>query len=89
MSIDKTLEERGGRYGTIQDNANLCQGAVAIFALHPKWDTLSTVHKECIHMILHKISRMVSGDAWYSDNPHDIAGYAKLLEDYIAEVKAI
>jgi len=32
-------------------------------------------------MILHKIARIVNGDPDYTDSWHDIAGYAKLVED--------
>jgi len=31
-------------------------------------------------MILHKIARILNGDPEYSDNWHDIAGYATLIE---------
>ena len=47
---------------------------------------LSPMHREAMHMIFHKIARMCSGDSYYADNPHDIAGYATLLEEYINEV---
>ena len=32
-------------------------------------------------MIFHKIGRIVNGDPNYADSWHDIAGYAKLVED--------
>tara|TARA_R110000744_G_C19346984_1_gene559994 strand:+ start:603 stop:896 length:294 start_codon:yes stop_codon:yes gene_type:complete len=85
--IENTVKERGNRYGSMVDNANLTQALMTeinLAAAHAG-QTLSPTHKECLHMIVHKISRMVIGDQWYSDNPHDISGYAKLLEDYIEE----
>ena len=36
-------------------------------------------------MILHKIARAVTGDAFYADTWHDIAGYALLIEKYIED----
>ncbi len=85
--IDKTLAQRGNRYGDMEAVATLTQtlmGAV-LAAADDAGQELSPVHKECLHMIFLKVSRMVVGDQWYADNPHDICGYAKLLEDYIEE----
>ena len=31
-------------------------------------------------MILHKIGRIINGDADYADSWHDIAGYASLVD---------
>jgi hypothetical protein len=81
--VKNTLAQRGNRYGGIEENAELTQHMMdSIIEYQHK---LSPVHKECLHMIFHKISRMVVGDPNYADNAHDIAGYAKLLEDYINE----
>ena len=35
-------------------------------------------------MILHKIGRILNGDPNYADSWHDIAGYAKLVEDELS-----
>ena len=83
--INTTLAQRGSRYGTFEDNARLTQ-ALMNTALGASQTELSLMHKEALHMIFHKIARMCSGDQWYADNPHDIAGYATLLEEYINEV---
>lgn len=81
--VDQTLEERGSRYGSFEDNARTTQTLMQVIERAPNYDQLKTAHKEAIHMIFHKISRMVCGDPMYADNPHDIAGYAKLLEDWM------
>ena len=83
--INATLAQRGNRYGTFEDNARLTQALMAT-ALGAAKSELSLVHKEALHMIFHKIARMCVGDQFYADNPHDIAGYATLLEEYINEV---
>lgn len=86
QNIDKTLEERGLRYGTISDNATVTQQLMNVISNSGKnYNNLTHVHMECLHMIFHKIGRMVSGDVNYIDNVHDIVGYAKLLEDYLIE----
>lgn len=83
--VKKILEQRGSRYGTIEENAYICQGLLGIVDKSEQWEHLSEVHREVIHMIFHKLSRMISGDQWYDDNSVDIEGYAHLLTEYIQE----
>ncbi len=78
--IKDTLTQRGNRYGSFEDNAELTQSLMELVESKRK---LPHTHKEAIHMIFHKISRIVCGDLWYADNAHDIAGYATLLEEHI------
>jgi len=84
-NVSATLAQRGNRYGTIENNATLTQTLMdeVLVAAMRSGQVLTPVHKECLHMILHKVSRMVCGDQFYEDNPHDIAGYATLLEAFI------
>lgn len=84
-SISDTVKQRSNRYGSMEANAELTQALMdkVLQHNHVFGQELSPMHKECLHMILHKISRMVVGDPWYSDNPHDIGGYAKQLETFI------
>lgn len=86
-NVSDTLVQRGNRYGDMEANANLTQALMdaVLAAADDARQELSPVHKECLHMIFHKVSRMVVGDQWYADNPHDICGYAKLIETYIEE----
>ena len=79
--IKNTLKERGSRYGEFSDNARITQELNNVIKTAPNFDKLTNEHKEAFHMIFHKISRVVCGDPTYADNIHDIAGYAKLLED--------
>jgi hypothetical protein len=51
----------------------------------PQWENLTPVHRQAYHMIFSKIARSVCGDPMYTDNVHDIAGYAKLLEEYLID----
>jgi len=82
-NVEKTVEQRGSRYGSMEDNAILTQALMD--CINMQQHKLTAVHLECIHMIFHKISRMTIGDPMYADNAHDIAGYATLLEQYINE----
>ena len=82
-NVEQTVEQRGSRYGSMEDNAILTQALMD--CVNMQQHKLTAVHLECIHMIFHKISRMTIGDPMYADNAHDIAGYATLLEQYINE----
>jgi len=81
--LNETLEQRGNRYGSMVSNAHFTQELMRMTLEFDKENQLTDVHLECLHMIYHKIARMVVGDCMYSDNAIDIAGYAQLLADYI------
>jgi len=83
--INKTLEERGSKYGKASDNARVTRQLMRI--VEETNPNLSDMHHLTLYMIMHKISRMVCGDQWFRDNPHDIAGYATLLEEFIKDVE--
>jgi len=80
--ITKTLAARGGTYGSFQDNAQVAQGIKDVIRGHAGWEELPDAIKEGLDLIALKISRIVTGDWKHEDNPHDIAGYAKLMEDF-------
>jgi hypothetical protein len=79
--IDKTLEQRGNRYGDFTDHADICQHLKYIMHTTENWERLSADKKEALDMIQHKIARILNGDANYKDHWHDIQGYAKLAEE--------
>ena len=91
MSVDNTLAERGARYGDFTDHAELAQGLQDIMRgfrkLGPQgqivnpWAKLDSVKRQALTVIADKIARILSGDPNYTDNWHDIQGYAKLAED--------
>lgn len=86
-SIEKTLAERGARYGDFTDHAHLAQALQEVMhgrrwpTCHDGWDRLTSDKKQALTVIADKIARILSGDPEYTDNWHDIAGYAKLAED--------
>ena len=86
--VSATVKQRGSRYGSMATNAALTQALMAevLTAARESGAVLTPMHRECIHMIMIKVTRMVCGDPLYADSPHDIAGYATLLEDYINEL---
>ena len=87
MSVEKTLQERGARYGDFTDHAAICQGIKMLMMASAGWPRLSFVQKQALEVIADKIARILSGDPNYADNWHDIQGYAKLVEDRLPKEK--
>lgn len=81
MNLEQTLADRGSRYGKFTDHAAITQYLKTGMKLFPGWNVLLTDQKEALEMIAHKIGRILSGDPNYADSWHDIAGYAKLVDD--------
>lgn len=83
MDIQTILNDRGSRYGSFRNNARITQGCMALLMSGENAELLQDHHKEAIHMIVHKLSRIVNGDPDYDDSWRDVAGYAQLLFDEI------
>jgi hypothetical protein len=80
-NIERTLNERGTRYGDFTDHARICQNIKQAMMQEAGWSRLSDVQKQSLEVIADKQARILSGDPNYADNWHDIQGYAKLVED--------
>ena len=78
--IEKTLIERGGRYGEYKEHARITQNIKKALIDSPQWRFLSDDKKECLEMVAHKIGRILNGDPEYADSWHDIIGYIRLVE---------
>lgn len=83
-SIENTLEERGGRYGSFEHHAAIAQDLQDVMRAQDGWGRLAPDQKQALTVIADKIARMLNGDAAYRDNWHDIVGYAKLVDDRMA-----
>lgn len=83
--LDNTLKARGSTYGSFTDNADVAQRIKDAIRVDPHWQKLPATIKEGLDLIALKMSRIVTGDWTHVDNPHDIGGYAKLMEDYCRE----
>jgi hypothetical protein len=79
--VSKTLEERGTRYGAFRDHATIAQGLQEVLWESPGWYRLQPDVRQMCVVITDKIARILNGDPDYTDNYHDIQGYAKLVED--------
>lgn len=87
--IDAILTERGSRYGSFRDHAEITYALkmTAVDFAHKKGTQLQCDQAEALDMIFHKIGRILNGDPNYADSWVDIAGYAKLVADRLQGVE--
>ena len=82
-TTDQLIAERGQRYGCFEDGAEIMQQLKHVAHRSKAWERMKPIQREGMDMILHKIGRVLNGDPFYDDNWKDIAGYAKLVADYL------
>lgn len=80
-TTEELLAERAKTHGSFTVHARVTQQIKAIIDAESPV-TLSMVQTEALHMIAHKIGRIVAGDPNFDDHWDDIAGYAKLCTKY-------
>lgn len=92
MTTEEMLAARGAVHGDFTDHARITQALKDIVydelvcRRERGQPPLSLVQREAIHMILHKIGRIVAGDADHADHWDDIAGYATLASKRVSVV---
>lgn len=81
--LNATLDQRGARYGTFAGHATISQHLKQVIDTYAddRGCTLAADQREALHMIAHKIARILNGDPNYHDSWLDIAGYAMLVSD--------
>lgn len=79
--LTATLAERGARYGDFADHATIAQTLQNCIRATGGWDRLDATKRQALSVIADKIARILNGDPECADNWHDIAGYARLVED--------
>ena len=82
--IEKTLAERGERYGAFPGHAKITQNIKRAMRESRNWDVLTDQQREALEMVAHKVGRILNGDPNYHDSWHDIIGYTKLVADELA-----
>jgi hypothetical protein len=84
--ITQTLAERGQRYGKFSTHAEITMALKRVITSRCS-AALADDQTEALHMICHKISRIINGDPDHADSWHDIAGYAQLVADRLNGVE--
>lgn len=88
MSVVETTKQRGSKYGEFSDNSFVTQSLCkAIFKHAEGFDRkYNEAEREGIHMICHKLARVVCGHGKVKDNWHDICGYALITKPLITRM---
>jgi hypothetical protein len=86
-SLGSVLQQRGSRYGEFISNANVSQDLKCIMEQSTNWNNMDNDMREALHMIAHKISRILEGDYSYDDSWVDIAGYSTLVAERLQKGK--
>lgn len=81
MDTKDLLAERGKTHGDYSEHADYTQAIKRLIEPSPNWKKLHDHERETLHMIAHKIGRILAGDPHFVDHWDDIAGYAKLSAD--------
>lgn len=83
-NIDNILSERRKTHGDYTEHAACTQAILQILQSHRNWSKLADDQRETLHMIAHKMGRIVTGDPNVNDHWDDIAGYAKLSSERVS-----
>lgn len=75
--------DRQNTHGDYASGAVMTQKLMRILQQGESWDNLTDVHIETLHMLCHKMVRMVHGNPFDADHTKDIAGYATRLVEYL------
>lgn len=81
METSELLNERGKTHGDYSVHAEITQVLKDVMFDHAGWAELNHCQRETLHMIAHKIGRILAGNPNFKDHWDDIAGYAKLVAD--------
>lgn len=77
--VNKILNEQGQINGDYQHMSSTIQELKRVMHGKMGWDRLTSVQREALDMIAHKIGRILAGDPNFKDHWDDIAGYATLV----------
>lgn len=80
-TLQQTLNERAATHGFFAINSRISQQLKELLRNKDSYEKLTYVQRESLDMIMHKISRILSGDPKFIDSWRDIAGYAQLVVD--------
>ena len=88
--LSSVLKERGEQYGEFSDIAETTMSIKRVFtnAIYSSNVVLWDDQMEALHMIAHKIGRILNGDPNYADSWIDIAGYAQLVADRLTRAQS-
>lgn len=102
--MDSILAARKSRHGDFKTQADISQALKRVIRgtrgidfqrieTHERvvssWNSLDTHQQEALEMIVHKIARVIAGDANYDDHWRDISGYSFRVEETLENTQPI
>lgn len=84
---EKLLEERGRSHGEYSEHADITQRLMDVIMSGRNWKILPPMIRETLHMIAHKVGRIVTGDPCHKDHYDDISGYSILISQRIDSIR--
>lgn len=88
-STDDLRMKRSSTHGDFAIGATLAVDIMELIHDAPNWPDMNPVQKEVVHMIIHKLQRIMTGDPNEDDHWNDIAGYAHLVIDKKEAMKVL
>jgi hypothetical protein len=85
MGTEEILAARGKTHGRFENFSSMCQALKSTMQISNNWDVLPDTHKEALEMICHKMARVLEGNFSHKDHWDDIAGYATLVANTLAD----
>lgn len=82
--MDDIINERQKTHGDYYLTAGTAQELKDVMRRGKNWETLDDMQREALEMIATKIARTLSGNPHEPDHWRDIAGYAELIEKWLA-----
>jgi hypothetical protein len=79
QNIDNILSARETTHGCYVEQSTFSQTLKQECEQAGNWQEMPFYMKESIHMIQHKIARIICGDPFEPDHWRDIEGYARLV----------
>jgi len=79
--LTAVLADRKSVHGEFNDHARITQELKHVMHSEKGWDGLSSVKREALEMIQHKIGRILAGNSDHADHWLDIEGYARLVRE--------
>lgn len=87
MNTPELIQTREASHGKFEDNAALTVEIMECYRKSPHWNTAPPTVKVAVYMIVHKMSRALSGSVLFDDHWKDVQGYASLVENICPKQK--
>lgn len=85
--VKKIIEGRSKTHGGYLRNAEITWSIMDTLMTGSRWHDLHPAQKETLHMIAHKMHRIVNGDPMFLDHWVDIEGYTHLIVENIDKIR--